>query len=332
MPMRRRAALTLPALMLPALAMPGLIRPARAQERYPDRPVRLVIPFATGGSNDVVGRLVAEGMGQRLGQTFVVENRGGAGGLIGNDLVAKSRTEGYDLLLAGSGSFLISSLVQPRVPYDVAADFTPVGFVGQAPNVICLNPSVPARNMRELQEVAKKANPPLTYGSPGVGTTGHVLPAMIALTLGVQMEHVPYRGTGPALTDVLAGRLSMITNALAPLKPHIESGALRAIALAAGARSSVMPNIPTTGEEGFPTILSSTWYGIVGPKDMPADRVTRLHRTLNATLADPEIARRLLDEGVEVQPSPTPADYARFLAEDRERWADVVRRANIKAE
>ncbi|HEY8614513.1 MAG TPA: tripartite tricarboxylate transporter substrate-binding protein, partial [Roseomonas sp.] len=273
--MRRRAAL-----MLPTLALPALVRPAHAQDRYPDRPIRLVIPFATGGSNDVVGRLIAESMGQRLGQTFVVENRGGAGGLIGNDLIAKSKPESYDLLLAGSGSFLISSLVQPRVPYNVATDFTPVGFVGQAPNVICLNPSVPAKSMRELQEVAKKANPPLTYGSPGVGTTGHALPAMIALTLGIEMEHVPYRGTGPALTDVLAGRLSMITNALAPLKPHIESSALRAIALAAPTRSTVMPNIPTTAEQGFPQIVSSTWYGIVGPKDMPADRVAKLHAAL----------------------------------------------------
>jgi tripartite-type tricarboxylate transporter receptor subunit TctC len=325
--MRRRAAL-----MLPACALPALIRPARAQDRYPDRPIRLVIPFATGGSNDVVGRLVAEGMGQRLGQTFVVENRGGAGGLIGNDLIAKSRPEGYDLLLAGSGSFLISSLVQPRVPYDVLTDFTPVGFIGQAPNVICLNPSVPARNLSELREVGRKANPPLTYGSPGVGTTGHALPAMIALTLGIDMEHVPYRGTGPALTDVLAGRLSMITNALAPLKPHIESGALRAIGIAAAKRSPVMPAIPTTGEQGFPQILSSTWYGIVGPKDMPAERVARLHAALNATLADPETGRRLLDEGVEVEASETPAAYGRFLAEDRARWADVVRRARIKVE
>ncbi|SHJ33300.1 Tripartite-type tricarboxylate transporter, receptor component TctC [Roseomonas rosea] len=330
--MRRRATLMLPALTLPALALPALIGPARAQERYPNRPIRLIIPFATGGSNDVVGRLVAEGMGQRLGQTFVVENRGGAGGLIGNDLVAKSRPEGYDLLLAGSGSFLISSLVQPRVPYDVLADFTPVGFIGQAPNVISINPSVPAHTLAELQDVARRARPPLTYGSPGVGTTGHVLPAMIALTLGIEMEHVPYRGTGPALTDVLAGRLSMITNALAPLKPHIESGALRAIAIAAAKRSPVMPNLPTTGEQGFPQILSSTWYGIVGPKDMPAERVARLHAALNATLADPETSRRLLDEGVEVEASETPAAYGRFLSEDRGRWAEVVRRAQIRVE
>ncbi|WP_424135635.1 Bug family tripartite tricarboxylate transporter substrate binding protein [Roseomonas chloroacetimidivorans] len=325
--MRRRTVLGLPALILPALS-----GQAMAQERFPDRPIRMVIPFATGGSNDVVGRMIAEGMGARLSQTIVVENRGGAGGLLGNDNIAKSRPDGYSILLAGSGSFLISSLVQPRVPYDVMTDFTPIGFVGQAPNVICVNPSVPVHNLNELKDVARKANPPLTYGSPGVGTTGHALPAMIALTLGIEMEHVPYRGTGPALTDVLAGRLSMITNALAPLKPHIESGALRAIALAAPKRSAVMPDIPTTAEQGYPQIISSTWYGLVGPKDMPADRVSALHAALNATLADETVRKRLLEEGVEVEPSPRPADYAHFLREDRERWADVVRRAKIRAE
>jgi tripartite-type tricarboxylate transporter receptor subunit TctC len=325
--MHRRTALGLPALILPAL-----LGRAEAQERFPDRPIRLIIPFATGGSNDVVGRLIAEGMGARLGQTLVVENRGGAGGILGNDLVAKAKPDGYTLLLAGSGSFLISSLVQPRVPYDVATDFTQIGFVGSAPNVITVNPSIPARTLGELRDVARKANPPLTYGSPGVGTTGHALPAMIALTLGVELEHVPYRGTGPALTDVLAGRLSMITNALAPLKPHIESGGLRAIAIAAPTRSVTMPDIPTTAEQGFPQIISSTWYGLVGPKDMPADRVTALHAALNATLADAEVRRRLLDEGVEVEPSETPAAYGRYLTEDRERWADVVRRAKMRAE
>jgi tripartite-type tricarboxylate transporter receptor subunit TctC len=241
--------------MLPALAGRAL-----AQERFPDRPVRLIIPFTTGGSNDVVGRIVADGMSARLGRTVVVENRGGAGGLLGNDLVAKSQPDGYTVLLAGSGSFLISSLVQPRVPYDVMADFTPIGFIGSAANVITVNPSVSARTLGELREVARKASPPLTYGTGGVGTTGHVLPVMIGLTLGVELEHVPYRGTGPALTDVLAGRLSMITNALATLKPHIESGALRAIAVAAPTRSVVMPEIQTTAEQGFPQIISATWY------------------------------------------------------------------------
>ncbi|MFC0386976.1 Bug family tripartite tricarboxylate transporter substrate binding protein [Muricoccus vinaceus] len=330
--MQRRTAIRLSALSLPALACSVLSRPALAQERFPDRALRLVIPFATGGSNDVVGRLIAEGMGARLGQTVVVENRGGAGGILGNDLVAKSRPDAYTLLLAGSGSFLISSLVQPRVPYDVLADFTPVGFVGQAPNVITVNPSVPARTLAELREAALRAKPPLTYGSPGVGTTGHALPAMIALTLGVELEHVPYRGTGPALTDVLAGRLSMITNALAPLKPHIESGGLRAIAVAAPARSAVMPDIPTTAEQGYPGIVSSTWYGLVGPKGLPADRVAALHAALNAVLAEEATRKRLLDEGVEVEPSESPEAYGRFLAEDRERWAEVVRRANMRSE
>jgi tripartite-type tricarboxylate transporter receptor subunit TctC len=320
---KRRAALALPLL--------GLVRPAAAQPVF-DKPLRMIIPFATGGSNDIVGRILAEGMSQRLGQTVVVENRGGAGGLIGNDAVAKAPPDGATFLLAGSGSFLISSLVQPRVPYDITRDFAPVGFVGSAPNVITLHPSVPATTLGEFQAAAKKASPPYAYGSPGVGTTGHALGAMISVVLDVPMEHVPYRGTGPALTDVIAGRLQLFTNAAAPLKPHIQSGALRAIALAAPKRSEIMPELPTTGEQGFPGIISSTWYGIMVPAGTPAPRIAALHAALNATLAVPETKRRLIDEGVEIEASPTPADYGRFLVEDRERWIDVVKRANLKVE
>jgi len=327
--MNRRDAIRLPVLAASALALPGVVR---AQERFPSRPLTMVIPFTAGGSNDVVGRIVAEAMGTRLGQTIVVENRGGAGGLIGNDAVAKARPDGYTFLLAGSGSLIISSLVQPRVPYDVLIDFTPIGYVGQSPNVIAVNPSVPARTMAELRDVARAARPPLTYGSPGVGTNGHLLPALIALTFGVEMEHIPYRGTGPALTDVLAGRLNLITNALAPFKPHIESGALRAIAVASPHRAAAAPDIPTTAEQGFPDIVASTWYGLVGPKGMPADRVRVLFDALNATLADPAVRARILEEGCELEPSESPEAYGRFMAEDRRRWADIVRRADIRAE
>jgi len=328
--MRRRTALTLPALLLPSL-LPGLARPARAAE-FPDRPLRMVIPFTAGGSNDIVGRLVAEHMSNHLGQTIVVENKGGAGGLIGTDLVAKSDPDGYTFLLGGSGSFLISSLVQPNVPYDIIKDFTPVGFIGNAPNVIVVNPKLPVHNVKELQDYARKKKPAMSFGTPGVGTTGHALGAMIAQVLDVPLEFIPYRGTGPALTDVLAGRVDMMTNAAAPLKPHIEAGRLRAIGLAAPKRSVILPDLPTTVEQGFPGIQSSTWYALLGPAGMPQDRVKKLHAALNETLADKTVQKRMIDEGVEVEPSPTPADFARFLLEDRERWKQVVDRAGMKVE
>jgi len=317
-------------LLAPALA---LGRPALAQStRFPDRPIRLIIPFAAGGSNDIVGRVVTDGMATRLGQTFVVENRGGAGGVLGNEAVAQSPKDGYTILLGGSGSFLISSLVQPRVPYDIIKDFAPIGFVGNAPNVITVNPQVEAKTMGELRDLARRAQPPLAYASPGVGTTGHVLGALLSLEFGTEMEHIPYRGTGPAITDVLAGRVQILTNAAAPLRPHIASGGLRAVAIAAPRRLDFLPDVPTTVEQGFTNVLSSTWYGLLAPTGTPADRVTALHAALNATLADTAVKQRLQEEGVEIEPSPTPADYGRFIEQDRKRWQEVVTRANIRAE
>ena len=325
--MNRRTAL----MLLPALA--GLHAPAAlAQGRYPDRPIRLIIPFAAGGSNDIVGRVIAEGMGARLGQTIVVENRGGAGGVLGNEAVATAPKDGYTLLLGGSGSFLISSLVQPKIPYDIIRDFTPIGFVGNAPNVITVSPKVEARTMGELRDLARRARPPLSYASPGVGTTGHVLGALLALEFGAEMEHIPYRGTGPAITDVLAGRVQILTNAAAPLRPHIASGGLRAVAVAAPRRLEFLADVPTTAEQGFPKVLSSTWYGILGPAGMPEERVAALHAALNATLADTGAKQRLAEEGVDIEASPNPADYARFIRQDRERWQEVVTRANIRVE
>ncbi|MBO1077974.1 Bug family tripartite tricarboxylate transporter substrate binding protein [Roseomonas haemaphysalidis] len=309
-----------------------LARPALAQGHYPDRPIRLIIPFASGGSNDIVGRVIAEGMGARLGQTLVVENRGGAGGLLGNEAVSTAPKDGYTLLLGGSGSFLISSLVQPKVPYDIIRDFTPIGFIGNAPNVITVNPTVPAKTMGELRDLARRAKPPLSYASPGVGTTGHVLGALLSLEFGAEMEHIPYRGTGPAITDVLAGRVQILTNAAAPLTPHIEAGKLRAIAVASPQRLEILPDVPTTVEQGFPNVLSSTWYGLLGPSGMPAAVVTALHGALNATLADAATKKRLDEEGVVLEPSPTPADYGRFLLSDRARWQEVVTRAGIRVE
>jgi tripartite-type tricarboxylate transporter receptor subunit TctC len=325
--MRRRHALALAAL----LPLPGLARAQQAD--FPTRSLRLVIPFTAGGSNDIVGRMLAEAMGARLGQVVVVENRGGAGGLIGNDLVAKAPPDGYTMLLAGSGSFMISSLVQPRLPYDPEKDFAPVGYIGAAPNVITVHPSVQARTLGELQAVARAAPQPLRYGTPGVGTTGHALGAMIAVVLGVELEPVHYRGTGPALTDVVAGRLDILTNASAPLQPHIAAGRLRALAIAGRTRSAALPDIPTSVEQGFPDLDSATWYAILVPAGTPADRVGILHRTLNAVLEDPAIRRRLVEQGVdEIAPSARPEDLAALLAEDRMRWRRVVERARLRVE
>lgn len=325
--MNRRTAL----LMAPALAL-AMPRFALSQAAgFPDRPLRLIIPFTAGGSNDIVGRVIAEAMAARLGRPVVVENRGGAGGVIANDIVAKAPPDGHTLLLAGSGSFLISSLVHARLPYDPERDFAPVGYIGAAPNVITVHPSIEARNLGELQRAARAARAPLRYGTPGVGTTGHALGALIGVVLGVELDPVHYRGTGPAATDAIAGRIDILTNASAPLQPHIASGALRALAIAGQTRSAVLPEVPTSVEQGFPDLDSATWYAILATGGTPPERLAVLHGALGATLADPAIRRRLVENGVdEIAPSPTPADLTRLLATDRARWRRVVERAQLR--
>jgi tripartite-type tricarboxylate transporter receptor subunit TctC len=318
----RRAVLALTAaLPLPALAQP-----------FPDRPLRLVIPWPPGGTNDIVGRLVADGMAQRLGQPVVIENRGGAGGALGAEVVAKAAPDGLTLLLGGSGSLTINQLVRRRLPYDPATAFAPVGMIGSGANVIVVHPTVRATTLRELQAVAKAANPPLNYASPGVGSTGHAAGALITQVLGVEMEHVPYRGTGPAMNDVVAGRIQVFTNALAPMQPQIQAGAVRALAIAGPRRNRAMPDLPTTAEAGFPDIQAATWFAILATGGTAPDRIARLHAALIATIADPETRRRLEDGGLDVEPSESPAAFARFVAEDAARWAPVVRRAGVSVE
>jgi tripartite-type tricarboxylate transporter receptor subunit TctC len=318
----RRALLALAAtLPMPALA-----------QAFPDRPIRFVIPWPPGGTNDIVGRLVSDGMAARLGQPIVIENRGGAGGALGAEVVAKATPDGYTMLLGGSGSLTINQLVRRRLPYDPATAFAPIGMIGSGANVIVVHPSVRATTLRELQSVARTANPPLNYASPGVGSTGHAAGALITQVLGVEMEHVPYRGTGPAMNDVVAGRIQVFTNALAPMQPQIAAGTVRPLAIAGPRRNAAIPDLPTTGEAGFPDIQAATWYALLATGGTPPDRVARLHAALNATLADPEIRRKLEDGGIDVEPSETPAAFAAFVRGDHERWAPVVRRAGVSIE
>ncbi|MBR0650924.1 tripartite tricarboxylate transporter substrate binding protein [Roseomonas terrae] len=316
-------------LLLAAAA--GLPVPALAQA-YPDRPLRFVIPWPPGGTNDIVGRLVSDGLSHRLGQPVVIENRGGAGGALGAEVVAKSAPDGYTLLLGGSGSLTINQLVRKRLPYDPATAFAPVGMIGSGANVIVVHPSVRATNLRELQAAARGASPPLNYASPGVGSTGHAAGALITQVLGAEMEHVPYRGTGPAMNDVVAGRIQVFTNALAPMQSQIQAGTVRPLAIAGTRRNAALPDVPTTGEAGFPDIQAATWYALLTTGGTPPDRVQRLFEALSATISDPEIRRKLEDGGIDVEPSESPAAFARFVAEDAARWEPVVRRAGVSIE
>ncbi|MCW8084395.1 Bug family tripartite tricarboxylate transporter substrate binding protein [Sabulicella glaciei] len=317
--------------MLTRRALPGLFLAAPAfAQAFPQRPIRLVIPFTAGGSNDILGRILAEGMAMRLGVPIVVENRGGAGGVLGNDLVAKAPADGHTVLLAGSGSFVISALTHPRLPYDPERDFTPVGLLGASPNIIAADPRLGIDDLAELREKGRAANPSLTFGTAGAGTTAHALGAMTALTLGIPLEFVHYRGTAPALQDVLAGRVSLISNAAAPFIPFLSAGTLRGIAVAGRERSKVAPAIPTSAEQGFPDLDSATWYGLVTPAGTPDPVRARLLDAMNATLADAPTAARIEEQGCEIETSRTPEDFGRFLARERQRWGVVVDRGRMR--
>ncbi|MDB5315514.1 MAG: tripartite tricarboxylate transporter substrate binding protein [Rhodospirillales bacterium] len=318
--MRRRALLAAPALVLAHGA---------GAQGFPDRSLRLVIPWTPGGTNDIVGRIVADAMGPRLGQSIVIENRGGAGGALGAEVVAKAAPDGHTLLLGGSGSLTINHLVRPSVPYDPVTAFAPIGMMVQGPNVLVVHSSVRATTMRELQAEARSRA--MTYGSSGVGSTSHAVGAMIGLALGVEIEHIPYRGSGPALNDLIAGRLSMMSNAVAPMLPHIRAGSVRAIAIAGSQRSAATPEVPTMAEQGFPQVEAATWYALLATGGTPPHRVARLHAALNASLADPAVRHRLEEHGLDIDPSESPDAFGQYMAADTARWAPVIQRAGVTA-
>lgn len=310
-------------LLLLAFALPAFASPVRAE--YPDRPIRLVVGYAPGGSTDIVARLLAERMGARLNQSILVENRGGAGGVPAAGMVLQQEADGYTLMLHTLGLNQAAAL-GTRMPFDPVAAWAPIGLAATGANALVVHPSVPARSLRELQALALASATPLRFGSPSVGLTSH----LFAQGLGIEIEEVRYRGTSQAMTDLLAGRVQAYTIALAGIMPHVQSGALRALAIARRQRSAVMPALPTTAEEGFPQIVMSSWFGLVSRAGTPADRIALLHATLNATLAEPDTAARLLAGGLDVEPSPEPEAFAAMMREDYALWDEVARRGNLR--
>lgn len=305
------------------LLLLAFVLPARAE--YPDHPIRLVVGYAPGGSTDIVARLLAERMGARLNQSILVENRGGAGGVPAAGMVLQQEADGYTLMLHTLGPNQAAAL-GTRMPFDPVEAWAPIGLAATGANALVVHPSVPAHNLHELQAFARASPTPLRFGSPSVGLTSQ----LFAQGLGIEIEEVRYRGTSQAMTDVLAGRVQAYTIALAGILPHVQSGALRALAIARRQRSAVMPELPTTVEEGFPQIVMSSWFGLVSRAGTPRDRILLLHATLNAALAEPETAARLLAGGLDVEPSPDPESFGAMMREDLALWEEVARRGNLR--
>lgn len=320
---RRRTALT-------ALALPALIGRAHAQA-FPDQPVRLIVPFAAGGPADLIARTVGRAMGEKLGKPVVVEARAGAGGLIGIDYVAKSRPDGHTLVLASSGGMVILPHLQPNMPYDPRTDLSPITQVLAVPQIVSISPGLGPRNLAELVALAKARPGQLAYGSAGIGSSLHLAGELFKLRAGIDITHVPFRGAAPAVTELLAGRIQILAADVPALIGQVRSGSLPALAVTAPQRLPILPDVPTAEEAGVPGFISETWYGILGPAGLPADRVAILHAAAKAALEDAETRRVLLDQGGRIVAS-NPDEFGAFIRSAYTSWGEVVRATGMRLE
>ena len=306
------------------LAGPALISAA-------EHPITLVVPYAAGGGNDVIARIVAQRMSEILGQPIVVENRGGAGGTIATRQVAKAAPDGQTLLIATS-SLAINPSLYPNAGYDPGKDFAPIGLIASSSNVVLVHPSVPARSIAELMALAKQQDGKLTFASTGTGSSVHLAAELFAGMAGVKLTHVPYKGSGPALNDLLGGHVTMMFATMASAAGLVRSAdKVRALAVTGGMRSALFPDLPTVAEAGLPGYEAVLHYGIVAPAGTPAPVVDKLNAALNTALSDGEVKKRLATEGAEPLPS-SPAQYAADIANEQAKWADIIRKAGVKGE
>jgi len=311
-----------------AAALPAVSRIARAQA-YPSRPVRIVVGLAPGGTNDIAARLMGQWLSERLGQQFVIENRPGAGTNIATEMVVRAPADGYTLLLVGAYN-AINAMLYEKLSFNFIRDIAPVASIGRVPLIMVVNPSVPAKTVPEFIAFAK-ANPgKISMASAGNGSTPHVAGELFKMMAGIDMVHVPYRGNGPAITDLLGGQVQVVFAGALEAIEHIRAGRLRPLAVTDTTRLEALPDIPTVGEfvAGY---RASAWLGLGAPKNTPADIVDKLNKEINAGLADPKIKTRVADMGGTVLAG-SPRDFGQFIVDETEKWGKVIRALNIKAE
>jgi tripartite-type tricarboxylate transporter receptor subunit TctC len=298
---------------------------------YPARPITLIVPYAAGGGNDVIARIVAERMSASLGQPIVIENRGGAGGTIATRQVAKAEPDGYTLLIATS-SLAINPSLYPNVGYDPRKDFSPVGLIASSSNVVLVHPSVPVKSIAELIALARQKPGGLDFASTGTGSSVHLAAELFAGMAGVTLNHVPYKGSGPALNDLLGGHVALMFSTMASAAGLVRDGSkVRALAVTGATRSALFPDLPTVAEAGLPGYEAVLHYGIVAPAGTPRPVVEKLNAALNATLASDEVKRRLSVEGAEPLPM-NPDDYATDIAKEETKWSEIIRKSGMKGE
>src|SRR5207248_3216491 len=310
-------------------ALFACIATVASAQGYPTRPIRLVVPFPAGGTTDILAREVAQKLTEGLGQAVVVDNRPGAAGNIGSDLVAKSAPDGYTLLMGTVGTHAINPSLYSKMPYDHVKDFAPVVLVAGVPNVLVINPTLPFKSVQDLIAYAK-ANPgKLNFASSGSGTSIHLSGELFKVMAGVQMTHIPYKGSAPALQDLLAGQVQLMFDNLPPSLPQIKAGKLRALAVTSATRAPALPDVPTLAESGLPGFEASSWFGILAPAGTPAPIVAKLNAEVANWLATPEAKEKLLKQGANPAGG-TPQDFAKHIAAETAKWAKVVKDSGAK--
>jgi tripartite-type tricarboxylate transporter receptor subunit TctC len=304
---------------------------AASAQDYPTRPIVLVSPFPPGGSVSLVARIVAEKMSETLAQSIIVENRGGAGGTIGARLVAKSLPDGYTLLLGYTGTLAIGPSLYANAGFEPRKDFAPIGRIGSAPTMLVVHPSLPVHSVAELIAYARESPGKVNYGSAGIGTVGHLAGELLATMAGIKLTHVPYKGTGPALTDLLGGHIPMMFTPIPTAHGQAESGLLRALAVTSAQRSSLLPDLPTVAESGLPGYEAGLRYGLVAPAGTPRAVIARLNKELRLALTAEDVRQRLATDGAETLPS-TPEEYAADIDREETTWSKVVNALGLKGE
>jgi len=300
-------------------------------QKYPEKPIRIVVPFPPGGNIDITARTVSPAMAEMLGVQVVIDNRGGAAGTIGVDLVAKSPPDGYSLVLGSTGTITGAPSLYPKLPYDPVKDLAPVSLVNEVPIMIVVHPAIRAKNMQELVALAKAQPGRMTMGSPGAGSTNHLERELFQIATGTKLSHIPYKGSGPALIDLMGGQIDLIFDQMTASIGYVKAGKLRAVGLAQQARSNQLPNVPTLAEQGCKGCDASTFAGIFAPAGTPRPVVDRLADVIAKVVASKPVQDRFISLGAEPK-STTPQELAQLVKTDVARWARVVKEANIKIE